>query len=176
VAERKQRPTPPLSANWLRLQAQVYLQRYAASEHRLRQLLWKRVRRAQSFHGGTQEDAAPLVSQVLLELVASGLVNDSRFALEWALTLQKRGTSKRVIRHKLQEKGLAADHIDQALLQLQDSGGDWEQEAAQKYARRRRLGCFRSEPDSSWDRRQKDLASMARAGFGFEMAKRVLEG
>ena len=42
------------------------------------------------------------------------------------------------------------------------------------YARRRRLGPFRVPYDDSWERRQKDLASMARAGFGFGLAKKIL--
>lgn len=171
----KRRPTPPLTERWLRDQAHAYVQRYAGSEQRLRQILWKRVRRAQLFHGGSQEDAAPLVDAVITHFLAHGLLNDDRFALDWALTLQKRGTSRRLIQHKLREKGLASQHIDSALSILVSQSGEWETEAARKYAERRRLGPFRSIPDDSWERRQKDLASMARAGFSFDLAKRVLE-
>jgi regulatory protein len=94
--------------------------------------------------------------------------------MDWALTLQKRGTSQRLIQHKLREKGLATPHIEAALEQLFSEEQNWETEAAQKYAQRRRLGPFRRIPDASRERYQKDLASMARAGFSFDLAKRVL--
>ena len=54
------------------------------------------------------------------------------------------------------------------------AGDDWEEEAALSYARRRRLGPFRMPYDDSWERRQKDLAAMARAGFGFGLSKKIL--
>ena len=66
--ERKRRPTPPLSVKWLTLEAVRHLERWPASERRIRELLWKRVKRAQSFHGGTREEAAPLVAEAMQAL------------------------------------------------------------------------------------------------------------
>jgi regulatory protein len=115
------------------------------------------------------------VEAVITQFLSDGRLNDARFALDWALTLQKRGTSRRLIQHKLREKGLSGHNIENALTSLFTEAGDWETEAARKYAQRRRLGSFRAIADDSWERRQKDLASMARAGFSFDLAKRVLE-
>jgi regulatory protein len=171
----KRRRTPPLTSHWLREQAHAYLQRYPASEQRLRQILWKRVRRAQTFHGGTDEDATLLVESVIKQFLSDGRLNDDRFALDWARTLQKRGTSRRLIGKKLRDKGLNTAPIETALSQLFSEEQDWETAAARKYAQRRRLGPFRTVVDSSWERRQKDLASMARAGFGFDLSKKILE-
>ena len=41
-------------------------------------------------------------------------------------------------------------------------------------ARRRRLGPFRLEKDRK-DKRLRDLAAMARAGFAFDVAKKVID-
>ena len=41
-------------------------------------------------------------------------------------------------------------------------------------ARRRRLGPFRL-PEQRADRRTKDLAAMARAGFAFDVARKVID-
>ena len=48
--------------------------------------------------------------------------------------------------------------------------------AAFKLARKRRLGPFR-EPDSDAraERREKDLATLARAGFSFDVAQQVID-
>ena len=42
------------------------------------------------------------------------------------------------------------------------------------YARRRHLGPYRA-PDARDGRRERDLASLARAGFGFDIARRVVD-
>ena len=46
--------------------------------------------------------------------------------------------------------------------------------AAARYARRRRLGPFRAAPERE-ERRQRDLAALARAGFAYDVARRVIE-
>jgi len=48
-----------------------------------------------------------------------------------------------------------------------------ELEAARAYARKRRLGAYRS-PEKRAEYRQKDLASLARQGFSFDIAKQAL--
>ena len=172
--QKKRRPTPPLSTKWLRRQALTYIERYQGSEKRVRQILWKRARRAQSFHGGEDSDAAAMIQEVIAQLKADGRIHDTRFATDWAISLQNRGTSSRMIRAKLQQKGLGQTAIDDALQALSGAGDDWEEEAALSYARRRRLGPFRMPYDDSWERRQKDIAAMARAGFGFGLSKKIL--
>ena len=49
-----------------------------------------------------------------------------------------------------------------------------EWQAAVALARRRRLGPFRPEKDRK-DKRLRDLAAMARAGFAFDIAKKVID-
>jgi regulatory protein len=49
-----------------------------------------------------------------------------------------------------------------------------EWQAAIALARRRRFGPFRPDKDRK-DRRLRDLAAMARAGFAFDIAKKVID-
>ncbi len=177
VKEKKRRPTPPLTASWLQAEAVQYLQRWPASEVRVRRLLWKRIKRAQSFHGGTQEEAAPLVEEVMESLRRNRFVDDARYARLWIDSLRRRGTSQRMIFKKLMEKGVAQHEISAALeAHVPEEGGDPEEVSAVAYAKRRRLGPYRVPLDESWERKQKDLASMARAGFSYGIAQSVLEG
>ena len=174
--KRKRRPTPPLTEGWLRAEAIRHLQRWPASAARVRKLLWQRVRRAQSFHGGTQEEAAPLVEAVLKNLIATKMLDDQRFAQLWVDHLRRRGTSTRMIDKKLREKGLDSAVIAHALqAYTPDDGGDPERASASAYARRRRLGPFRQPFDPDPHRRRKDLAAMARAGFSYGLACDVLK-
>ena len=177
VKEKKRRPTPPLTASWLQAEAVQYLQRWPASESRVRRLLWKRVKRAQSFHGGTNDEVAPLVDEVMDALRRHKFLDDARYARLWIDSLRRRGTSKRMIFKKLQEKGVSRDNIATALdAHEPEEGGDPEQASALAYAKRRRLGPYRVPIDESWERKKKDLASMARAGFSYGVAQTVLDG
>ena len=172
-SKRKRRPSPPVSESWLWREAQRYLQRYEASEARVRRLLWKRVQRAQSFHGGTRQEAQPFVEAVIQRLLDAGALNDARFAEAWIDTLRRRGNSTRMISHKLRQKGVAQEVIRESL--RNEDSADAELEAALAYAKRRRLGPYRIPPDDNHPRRQKDLASMGRAGFAFDIARQILD-
>jgi regulatory protein len=175
VKEKKRRPTPPLTASWLQAEAVQYLQRWPASESRVRRLLWRRVKRAQSFHGGTHEEAAPLIDEVMDWLGRHKFVDDARYARLWIDSLRRRGTSRRMIFKKLQEKGVPKEHIAKAIEDHEpEEGGDPEETSALAYAKRRRLGPYRVPLDESWERKRKDLASMARAGFSYGVAQAVL--
>ena len=67
-----------------------------------------------------------------------------------------------------------ASAIDRALAGLAEEAAEPELAAALAYARRRRLGPYRG-PDTRMDRREKDLAALGRKGFGYDLARRVIE-
>jgi regulatory protein len=167
---KRRRASPPLTESWLRQQAIAYLQRYPASIQRTREVLWRRVNRSAEDHGDNPL-ASELVENVLAEFVESGALNDLRFAEAWVETLRRRGTSRSMIRSKLFQKGVRSDDIDAALA---EEGEGCEQSSAVSYAKRRRLGRYRSPFDDSRERFQKDLASMGRAGFSYGVASDVL--
>ncbi len=107
--------------------------------------------------------------------VSAGLVDDRVYAEGRALSLHRRGTAARVIRGRLRQKGVGDDDIEAALATVAEENPDGDLAAAVNLARRRRHGPYRStgpEPD----RRQRDLAALARAGFSYDIARRVLDG
>jgi regulatory protein len=105
-------------------------------------------------------------------------LDDAAFARVRALRLHGRGKSVRAIRAELTQKGVAEMEIGAALAALaeetpEDSPPDLE--AAKRTAKRRRLGPWRPE-DQRFERREKDLAALARAGFSYSVAKQVIDG
>ena len=74
----------------------------------------------------------------------------------------------------LQRKGVARSDITAALAELEAEFDNSELVAAYNYARRRRLGPYRAE-DSRDEYRERELAALARAGFGFDTARRVID-
>jgi regulatory protein len=58
--------------------------------------------------------------------------------------------------------------------ELAERQGDAELAAAAAFARKRRIGPWRS-PAERADRREKDLAAMARAGFAYRVVRLVMD-
>jgi len=157
-----------------------YLQRFATSSANLRRVLMRKVQRAAEAHGDDPAEGAALVEALVARYQAAGLLDDRQYAAAKAASLQRRGTSSRAIRERLAVKGVDRDLISETVDRLHDEeGGDLA--AAAAFARRRRLGPFRPAAgrsgggaDDAAARRNKELAAMARAGFAFDIARRVL--
>jgi regulatory protein len=154
--------------------ALYYLERFASSAENLRRVLMRRVERSARAHDTDREEGAAAVDDIVRRFLASGLLDDRAYAAARAGTLHRRGGSARKIRASLMQKGVAPDDIEAALAALRDEAPDPEIAAAVTLARRRRLGPYRPDGDRE-ARREKDLAALARAGFGYDIARKVIE-
>lgn len=147
-----------------------YLQRYSSSEDNLRSVLQRKVFKAchaLERDSGTFDD---MIAAVVAKCVRIGLVNDRQFTETKIASLRRKGNSRRKIEAHLVAKGVDRDMIETVMTAEPHD----ENVAAQKYARRRRLGPYR-DPAKRSERRDKDLAAMCRAGFSFEIARHVID-
>jgi regulatory protein len=150
-----------------------YLGRFASSAAHLKRVLMRRVERSARTHGTDRAEGTALVEALVARFERAGLVDDRVYAEGRAAALFRRGTAPRAIRAALGAKGVAGATIDAALATLAVDG-DPEVKAAAMLARRRRLGPYRL-PEARAARRDKDLAALARAGFGYDVARRVID-
>lgn len=164
----------PLTEPGLAEIAVAYLDRFGASAAHLRRVLGARVTRAARRGEVDEADALRWIDALIVRYRASGLLDDQRFADSVVLGLRARGGSRRKIQQSLSQKGVGSVEIGRALEHAARDSTDAELEAAQAYAKRRRLGPHRKDERERAARRERDLAAMARAGFGFEVARRVL--
>jgi len=151
-----------------------YLSRYASSSGNLRRVLMRRVERAAAAHGDDPADGARLIEALVARFQRSGLIDDRAYAAQKAASLQRRGASRFGIRGKLRQKSVETGIIDDAVASLDEGGvvaGEFA--AACALIRRRRLGPYRAAGQRA-AMRQKDLATLARAGFGLDVARRAL--
>lgn len=162
-----------VSARSLENAALHYLKRYAATAAQLERVLVRRVDRSLRTHGGDRAEALGWVKALLDRLVRGGLVDDSAYAGMKAQSLRAAGRSARVIAQKLRMKGVAANLVQQKLAEA--TSGLSEEEAARIWARKKRLGPFRREAGTREEHRERDLAALARAGFSFGVAKKVID-
>jgi len=165
------KPTPGRLANI----ALHHLERFASSAENLRRVLERRVLNAARFHDDLDVDEARgWIDDLIRRYLDAGLLDDRAYAEGRARALMQRGNAQRLIRMKLVEKGVGADDIDAALAALEDEHADPELAAAVKLARRRRLGPY-ADPERRAEQKEKHLAALARAGFSYDTARRVIE-
>ena len=172
-AEDKAKPKRPPNVTRIGLEGAAlrYLERFDCSVARLKKVLSERVAKA-ARAGVADAAAAPAIIELILERYQeSGLINDQRFAKNFAERQRDRGASRRMIEQKLRARGISSETVEQLLPRNESASG--ELEAAQAFARRRRLGPHRK-PETREAFRRKDLMAMARAGFNYDVASRVI--
>ncbi len=169
----KRRVPRKATAKSLENAALWYLTRFGTSAANLERVLARRVERSARHHGTDREEGLENIARLIARYRRSGLLDDKAYAIARAKTLNWRGKPVRAITLALRAKGVTGDDIDEALLALEDHGGDPDMGAAARYARRRRLGPFRAAPERQ-EHRERDLAALARAGFGYDVARRVI--
>ncbi|HZH75282.1 MAG TPA: regulatory protein RecX [Archangium sp.] len=170
-AERKK--PRKVSARYLENAALHYLKRYAATVTQLKRVLVRRVDRSVRVHGGERTEALKWVDELVEKLVRNGLINDSTYAGMKAHSLRASGRSSRVIAQKLKMKGVSAEVVQQKVAEATAEVS--EDAAALIWARKKRLGPYRKDVSTRKDNRQRDLAALARAGFSFGVAKKIID-
>ncbi len=178
--ERQQSP-PPITAERLEKAALGYLERFSATAASLRRVLTRRVDRSARDHGTDPVEGMAWIEALLQRHLRSGLLDDTVYAEAKTSSLRRRGASARAIRDKLASKGVDQQTAAAALSRTdQDAGhcddaGSADESAARALARRRRLGPFRPQATRT-EQRNRDLATLGRAGFSYETARRVIDG
>jgi regulatory protein len=161
------------SAKHLERAALYYLERYATSSDNLRRVLMRKVARSARAHDTDETAGRAMVEELIARFLELGLLDDARYAESQVRRLRRRGTSRRLIMARLWAKGLDATVIDEALRQFDDLSSEPEMAAACAYVQRRRLGPYRA-ARARERLRGRDLAALARAGFSYRVAERVM--
>ncbi|WID97014.1 RecX family transcriptional regulator [Bosea vestrisii] len=165
------RPAPRrVDAAYLRRAALYYLERYSVPEAQLRRVLQRKIDRSCRHHDLDPREFSAAVDEIVGACVASGLVDDRRFAEARAQSLRRKGRSARAVAAGLAAKGVGRELVAETVVVDEDV----ELAAAQVAARRKRLG-----PWSRGDRaaqRQNHIATLARAGFSLTIARTVIDG
>ena len=158
-----------------------YLGRFASTQANLCRVLEAKLRRRNPDFAPPTAEQAGWLRAVVDKCVALGLVDDGAYARAAVQSLNAQGRSIKAIRARLTAKGVPADELDAALGGLSvadnDTDPDPDLAAAAAYARRRRFGPYRRDGDTgdAADRRRRELAAFARAGFAYGLARQILD-
>ena len=175
---KKRRGPRRVSPSYLESSAAYYLGRFASSSANLRRVMMRKIHLSASHHGTDIGEAEKWLDALIEKFERLGYLDDAGFAQMRARGLHARGTPLVGIKFKLMKQGVGEDDIAAALAHLEEENEtrdlDWA--AAIKLARRRRLGPYGSvDPEVRKQRREKDMATLARAGFGYDIAQRIVD-
>ena len=151
-----------------------YVSRYSATTDSLRKVLMRRIEASARAHGTDPKVGAIWIETLIIRFQALGYLNDRAYAANRARSLLARGNSTRAVAMKLREKGISVEDIEVAFEAAREDMSDLNLAAAAALARRRRLGPYRLDVARE-DHRDRDLAALARAGFSYDVARRIIE-
>ncbi len=151
--------------------ALYYLKRFESSVANLRSVLQRRVNdyayQNKEFDRG---EAYQWIEDILADFQRYGYLNDRRYAEIKIKDYMSAGKSVRYIKGKMREKGID-EEILSALLEDQEYD---EFEAALKLAKKKHIGPFRTDEEARFENRQKDMGTLVRAGFSYDVVQRVV--
>lgn len=159
------RPPPPLDGPALERLALRYVERFATTRGRLADYLRRKIRER------GWGDGPPADPVALAERMASlGYVDDRAYAEAKMGAMTRRGLGARRIGQAFRADGIGEEDAGS----LAPAIADGAVEAALVFARRRRIGPWAREP---LDRaaREKQLATMLRAGHAMPLARRIVD-
>jgi len=166
-----------ISPTYLHNSGLYYLERFAASKAHFKDVMIRKVKRSCMHHKEQDYDACvKMVGELADKFENCGLLNDEIYANALVSTMRRKGLSRRAIQIKMRGKGIALDQASQALEKLDihsyETREDAEFSAALTLARKKKIGPYFIGDEQN---EQKSLGILARAGFSYDVARRILD-
>lgn len=169
-ASRKRKPQKKITPQRLKNIGLYYLKRFESSVENLRSVLYRRIDAyARENPEWNKQEAYGWAEDVLSEFERLHYLDDSRYAEIKVRSYLNSGKPARYIENKLKQKGISADKVVEILAEQEYN----PIEMALKLAKRKKIGPYRA-AESLREFRQKDMATLVRAGFDYDVVCEVL--
>ena len=143
-----------------------YLSKYDSSKNNLVNVLKRKILRLKT----TNYEKGKLINiieSIIIKLEKNKFIDDNRYSSTKILSLSNSGKSKNFIFNYLLKKGVNKTQIQNNLNLMQQDNDNWELNSAKIFAKKKKL----LEKNQSYE---KNLAKMARAGFSYDICKKIL--
>ena len=143
-----------------------YLSKYESSKKNLSDVLKRKVFRLKL---SVVEKTLLIknIKNIVLKLEKNNFIDDNRYSFSKISSLSRLGKSKNFISNYLLKKGIDNFVIQNNFEIYRENNDDWEINSAVTYAKKKKL----LESHESYE---KKLAKMARAGFSYNICKKIL--
>ena len=143
-----------------------YLSKYDSSKRNLINLLKRKIFRLK-ITNFEKSKLINIIDSVIINLEKNKFIDDDRYSSTKILSLSKLGKSKNFISNYLIKKGIEKTQIQKNLNLMENNNNDWELDSAKIFVKKKRL----LEKNEIYE---KKLAKMARAGFSYDICKKIL--
>jgi len=150
-----------------------YLEKYSASKQQLKTYLLKKILK-KSLSPVNKKEVHNLIDTVISSLENQKFVSDKYYSDYKSKVFYKRGYSLNKIRYNLISKGIDQKYIKDSISKIKENESDPDFFSAIKLCKRRRIGPSREESNRTLFFK-KDISILARAGFSYEISKKVLD-
>ena len=152
--------------------AYSYLEKYNPSKQQLKVFLLKKylfkIKGSKS-----KKEVTSIIDEIIMNLEKNKFLNDELYSDSKSRTLLKRGYSLNKINQSLRMKGIDQKFIKQSIEKIKNKEIEPDFVSALKLCKRRRIGAIR--PNANRELfYKKDMGVLARAGFDYDLSKRVL--
>lgn len=172
---RGKKPPKRITEKYLYNSGLAYLQRFPTSIPNFRKVMLRKIDKSCKHHTEQDREAClAILDKTVQEFERQGYLNDESYLRGMVNSLRRRGLSSQGIAAKLQQKGLGRELTQETLMEHDAHSGAENPDfaAAVLLTRRKKLGPFRAAKEEN---RNRELAALARAGFGYEYAGKALD-
>ena len=143
-----------------------YLSKYDSSKVNLVNVLKRKILRLKTTNYEKRK-LINIIESIIIKLEKNKFIDDDRYSSTKILSLSNSGKSKNFIFNYLIKKGVNKSQIQNNLNLVQQDNNNWELNSAKIFAKKKKL----LEKNQSYE---KNLAKMARAGFSYDICKKIL--
>ena len=143
-----------------------YLSKYDSSKNNLVNVLKRKILRL-NVTNFKKKKLIDIIESIILKLEKNKFIDDDRYSSTKILSLSNSGRSKNFIFNYLIKKGVNKSIIQNNINFIQEDNDNWELNSAKIFAKKKKL----LEKNESYE---KKLAKMARAGFSYDICKKIL--
>ncbi len=143
-----------------------YLSKYNSSKKNLINVLKRKIFRLE-ISNLEKSKLINFIDKIIIKLEKNKFIDDDRYSSTKILSLSNTGKSKNFIFNYLIKKGVDKLKIQDNLNLIYKENNNWEFESAKIFVKKKRL----LDKNTSYE---KKLAKMARAGFTYDICKKIL--
>ena len=143
-----------------------YLSKYDSSKNNLVNVLKRKILRL-NVKNFEKKKLIDIIESIVLKLEKNKFIDDDRYSTTKILSLSNAGKSKNFIFNYLIKKGIDKFQINENFNSIDQDNNNWELESAKVFVKKKKL----LEKNKSYE---KNLAKMARAGFSYDICKKIL--
>ena len=141
-----------------------YLSKYSSSKTNLERILKNKIRRTK-IEKREKFILYNSIPEVIKKLEKNNFINDYNYATSKVNLFISHGKSKIFIKNYLFKKGIDEKLSSEIFEQLNEEDSNWEIKSARTFARKKNFD----------NNNEKYLSKMSRAGFSYEIAKKIIE-